>query len=238
MVEKESLQIDILTLFPSFFEGPFQESLLKKARDKGLLEVAVHDLRDYTHDRHKTADDKPFGGGPGMVMKPEPVFECVDALRRKGDKGWVIVMDPKGDVFNQKMARKLARKKRLILIAGHYEGIDHRVSEGLADQAVSVGDFITMGGEAPALCVIEAVARLIPGVVGNKASLVDESFEMGGLEYPQYTRPREFRGMKVPDVLISGNHAEVGAWRLKMAGQATKSERPDLIKKIAGHSRK
>jgi tRNA (guanine37-N1)-methyltransferase len=225
-----ALHIDVLTLFPSYFQGPLEESLLKKAREKRLLEVAVHDLRDYTHDRHKTADDKPFGGGPGMVMKPEPVFECVEAIQDKGAaKGWVILLDAKGESFSQKMARSLADKKRLILIAGHYEGIDHRVAEGLADQIVSLGDFITMGGEAVALCMIEAVARLVPGVVGNEASLEDESFEMGGLEYPQYTRPREYRGMKVPEVLISGHHAEVRAWRLAKAREATRRSRPDLI---------
>ena len=234
MTGKRFFEIDVVTLFPSFFEGPLEESLLKKAREKKLLEIRVHNLRDYTRDRHKTADDKPYGGGPGMVMKPEPIFECVEALRcKEAADGWVIVMDPQGEPFNQAMAKKLARKRKLILIAGHYEGIDYRVREGLADQAISVGDFITMGGEAPALCLIEAVARLIPGVVGNKESIRDESFETGQLEYPQYTRPREYRGMKVPDVLVSGHHAQVAAWRGEMAERATARQRPDLKKKFS-----
>jgi tRNA (guanine37-N1)-methyltransferase len=227
-----SYQIDVLTLFPEYFDGPLQESLLKRGQEKGLLKIRLHQLRDYTHDRHKTADDKPFGGGPGMVMKPEPIFECVDAIRTKGRaKPWIVLLDPKGDVFTQSRARVLARKKRLVLIAGHYEGVDERVREGLADEVLSVGDYITMGGEAPALCVIEAVARLVPGVVGNSKSLECESFEIGTLEYPQYTRPREYRGMKVPEVLVSGNHGEVEAWRGRMAQKLTREIRPGLRKK-------
>jgi tRNA (guanine37-N1)-methyltransferase len=227
-----SYQIDVLTLFPEYFDGPLQESLLKRGQERGLLKITPHHLRDYTHDRHKTADDKPFGGGPGMVLKPEPIFECVDAIRKKSrTKPWIVLLDPKGDVFTQGRARALARKKRLILIAGHYEGIDERVREGLADEVLSVGDYITMGGEAPALCVIEAVARLVPGVVGNSKSLECESFEIGALEYPQYTRPREYRGMKVPEVLVSGNHGEVEAWRNRMAQKLTCEIRPGLRKK-------
>ncbi len=234
MGRAKSFSIDLLTLFPAFFSGPLGESLIKKAQEKGLLKMKVHNLRDYTKDRHKTADDKPFGGGPGMVMKPEPIFECVEKIqKKKSRKSWVILLDPAGERLTQKLSRKLARKSGLVLIAGHYEGVDYRVREHLADQAISVGDFVTMGGEAPALCLLEAVVRLLPNVIGNHESLEQESFEMGGLEYPQYTRPRDYRGMKVPEVLMSGNHKEVAKWRLKMAGQMTEQKRPDLeMKKI------
>ena len=197
------LEMDLVTLFPDYFEGPLAESLLGKAQKKGLVQIRVHNLRDHTHDRHKTVDAKPFGGGPGMVMMPAPIFDCVERIRggsslgsdhkrvgvRPQQKGWVILLDPKGEPFTQKIARKLARKKHLILIAGHYEGVDYRVHDHLADQVLSVGDFVTMGGEAPALCVVEAVVRLVPGVVGNRDSLKAESFESEALEYPQYTRP-------------------------------------------------
>ena len=222
------LEIDLVTLFPGFFKSPLQESILKRAQAKGYVKIAVHDLRDYTHDRHRTADDSPFGGGAGMVMKPEPIFECVEAVKQKRKSGWVVLLDPKGEPLTQKIAARLARRKRLILIAGHYEGVDHRVREHLVDQAVSVGDFITMGGEAPALCLVEAVTRLVPGVLGNSESLKHESFESGGLEYPQYTRPREFRGWKVPEVLVCGNHREVEKWRREEARKLTKRKRPDL----------
>lgn len=221
-----TLEIDVVTLFPKFFRGPFDESLIKKAQEKGLVQLTVHNLRDYTRDRHKTADDKPFGGGPGMVMKPEPIFECVESIRKNG---WVVLMDPQGEPLTQKRAKQLAAKKHLILICGHYEGVDQRVKDHLVDQEISVGDFITMGGEAPAVCLIESVMRLIPGVIGNQESLAEETFEKG-LEYPQYTRPREFRGWKVPDVLASGHHAEVMKWRKKIAGENTRKKRPDLEK--------
>lgn len=220
------LEVDVATLFPRFFEGPLQESILKRAQQKGLVKIRVHDLRDYTHDRHKTADDKPFGGGAGMILKPEPIFECVEAIRKHG---WVALLDPQGEPLTQEMAQKLARKKHLILIAGHYEGVDYRVKERLVDQEISVGDFITMGGEAPALCVLEAVTRLIPGVLGNQDSLVHESFQSGELEYPQYTRPRDFRGWHVPEILVSGNHEEVKKWRSNEARRITQQKRSDLV---------
>ena len=184
------MRIDIVTLFPGFFSGPLEQSILKRAQEKKRVQIKVHDLRTYTHDRHKTADDKPFGGGAGMVMKPEPVFECVEAIR---PKGWVVLLDARGKTFTQKTAERLKKKKQLILIAGHYEGIDFRVQQHLADEVISVGDYITTAGEAPALCVIEAVVRLIPGVLGNLESLRHESFHAGALEYPQYTRPRVYR---------------------------------------------
>ncbi|HXV27526.1 MAG TPA: tRNA (guanosine(37)-N1)-methyltransferase TrmD [bacterium] len=220
------MKIDIVTLFPRFFESPLEESILKRAQKKGLVKIRIHNLRDYTHDRHKTADDKPFGGGAGMLMKPEPIFECVEAIRKKG---WVVLLDPQGRPFTQKVAGELAKKKHLILIAGHYEGVDHRVREHLADDEISIGDFITMGGEGPALCVLESLVRLVPGVLGNQESLVHESFQTQGLECPQYTRPRDFRGWKVPEALVSGHHREVETWRKKTAEKVTKEKRPDLL---------
>jgi len=221
------LTIDVVTLFPGFFKSPLAESLLKKAQDRGLVKIQVHNLRDWTHDRHRTADDKPFGGGAGMVMKPEPLFECVEEI---GKKSWVVLLDPQGEPMSQKLAQKLAKKRHLLLIAGHYEGVDQRVKDHLIDQEISVGDFITMGGEAPALCLIESVTRLIPGVLGNAESIEHESFQTGMLEHPHYTRPREFRDWKVPDVLVSGNHHEVKIWRQKAAEQTTKKKRPDLLR--------
>ncbi len=223
-----SFEIDVVTLFPAFFESPLQESILKRAQKKGLVKIRIHDLRDYTHDRHKTADDKPFGGGAGMLMKPEPIFECVEAIR---GKAWVILLDPHGRPLTEKVAGELAKKKHLVLIAGHYEGVDHRVREHLVDDEISIGDFITMGGEAPALCLMESVIRLLPGVLGNQDSLKHESFHDKALEYPQYTRPRDFRGWKVPDVLVSGHHRKVEKWRKKIAKTMTRENRPDLLKK-------
>ena len=225
--------IDIVTIFPGFFKDPLGESLIKKAQDKQLIDVRVHDLRKYTHDRHKTVDDKPFGGGPGMVMKPDPIFECVEDIRAKHPGGRVILLDARGERLTQKKAQDFAGRKHLILLCGHYEGIDHRVHEHLADELISIGDFVTMGGEAPSLCLIEAVVRLLPGVIGNQASLKEESFLQdveNGLEYPQYTRPRDFRGWKVPDVLVSGNHAEMKKWRSQGSREVTKKRRPDLQK--------
>ncbi len=236
-----AFQIDVLTIFPDFFEGPLEESLVKRARQNGRVEIRIHNLRDHTRDRHKTVDDKPFGGGPGMVMKPEPIFECVEALQAKekkpglksaGGLGWVVLLDAGGESLTPKLAKELSRRKRLILICGHYEGVDYRVQERLADQVVSVGDFVTMGGEAPALCLMEAVIRFVPGVLGNRDSLKEESFQHGYLEYPQYTRPRKFRGWEVPEILASGNHREVEKWRQTVSRQITRKKRPDLMEKI------
>lgn len=223
--------IDIVTIFPAFFKGPLEESLIKKAREKKRVEIRTHDLRKYTRDKHKTVDDKPFGGGPGMVMKPDPIFECVEEIKSKHARGRVILLDARGQRLTQKKAQQLSHEEHLILICGHYEGIDHRVHEYLADELISVGDFVTMGGEAPSLCLIEAVIRLIPGVIGNQESLKEESFLEDvehGLEYPQYTRPRDFRGWKVPDVLVSGNHQEVKKWRTKVSREITKKRRPEI----------
>ena len=231
------MRIDLVTLFPEFFHWPLGHSLLKRARSKGKVEFYLHNPRDFTTDRHRTVDEKPFGGGAGMVLKPEPIFRCVKSITKKGSRGFVILLSPRGEPLTQDLARRLARKKHLILICGHYEGVDERVSEELVDQEISVGDFVTRGGEAPALCLVEAVVRLIPGVLGNPESLEEESFSnppngaLGkGLEFPQYTRPRIFRGREVPAVLVSGNHQAIEAWRRKKSRRVTLRNRPDLLK--------
>ena len=222
------MKIDVLTLFPAMFAGPLDESIIMRARKKGLLDLKIHQLRDWTHDRHKTVDDKPFGGGPGMLMKPEPLFEAVESLKREGTK--VILLSPSGRKFTQEIARELSQEKDLLLVTGHYEGFDERVREGLADDELSIGDYVLTNGALPAMVVIDAVARLLPGVLGDDESSRDESFSHGLLEYPQYTRPAEFRGMKVPDVLVSGNHAEIEKWRREQAKLRTEKHRPDLLK--------
>jgi tRNA (guanine37-N1)-methyltransferase len=221
------MKIDVLTLFPAMFAGPLDESIIKRARTKGLLDLKVHDLRDWTHDRHRTVDDRPFGGGPGMLMKPEPIFEAVESLRRDGTK--VILLSPAGRKFDQQIARDLAEQKDLLLVIGHYEGFDERLRQSLADDELSIGDYVLTNGALPAMVVIDAVTRLLPGVLGDDESSRDESFSHGLLEYPQYTRPAEFRGMKVPDVLMSGNHAEIEKWRREQAKLRTKQRRPDLL---------
>jgi tRNA (guanine37-N1)-methyltransferase len=222
------MKIDVLTLFPAMFAGPLDESIIKRARKKGLLDLNVHDLRQWTHDRHKTVDDRPFGGGPGMLMKPEPIFEAVESLRREGTK--VILLSPGGRKFDQQIASELSGQKDLLLVTGHYEGFDERVRLALADDELSIGDYVLTNGALPAMVVIDAVTRLLPGVLGDDESSRDESFSHGLLEYPQYTRPAEFRGMKAPDVLISGNHAEIEKWRRAQAALRTKERRPDLLK--------
>ena len=222
------MKIDVLTLFPAMFAGPLDESIIMRARKKGLLDLTIHQLRDWTHDRHKTVDDKPFGGGPGMLMKVEPLFEAVESLQRAETK--VILLSPSGRKFTQEIARELAQEKDLLLVTGHYEGFDERVREGLADDVLSIGDYVLTNGALPAMVVIDAVARLLPGVLGDDASSSDESFSSALLEYPQYTRPAEFRGMKVPEVLMNGNHAEIEKWRREQAKLRTKEQRPDLLK--------
>lgn len=221
------MKIDVLTLFPAMFAGPLDESIIKRARQAGLLELALHQLRDWTHDRHKTVDDRPFGGGPGMLLKPEPIFEAVENLARETTR--VILLSPSGRKFDQSIACELAQQDHLLLVTGHYEGFDERIRELLADDELSIGDFVLTNGALPAMVVIDAVTRLLPGVLGDDASAMDESFSHGLLEYPQYTRPAEFRGMKVPEVLVSGNHAEIAGWRLAQAKLRTKERRPDLI---------
>ncbi len=222
------MKIDVLTLFPAMFAGPLDESIIKRAREAGLLDLRVHNLRDYTHDRHKTVDDKPFGGGPGMLLKPEPIFEAVENLAR--EKSRVILLTPSGRRFSQAIARELTKYEHLLLVCGSYEGFDERVREHLVDDELSIGDYVLTNGALPAMVVIDAVARLLPGVLGDDESSRDESFSHGGLEYPHYTRPADFRGMKVPEVLLSGNHAEIEKWRREQAVKRTREQRPDLMK--------
>jgi len=222
------MKIDVLTLFPAMFAGPLDESIIMRARKKSLLDLNIHQLRDWTHDRHKTVDDKPFGGGPGMLLKPEPIFEAVESLKREGTK--VILLSPSGRKFTQEIARELAQEKDLLFVTGHYEGFDERIREALADDELSIGDYVLTNGALPAMVVIDAVARLLPGVLGDDASSTDESFSHGLLEYPQWTRPAEFRGLKVPEVLLNGNHAEIEKWRREQAKLKTKASRPDLLK--------
>jgi tRNA (guanine37-N1)-methyltransferase len=222
------MKIDVLTLFPAMFAGPLDESIIMRARKKGLLDLKIHNLRDWTHDRHKTVDDKPFGGGPGMLMKVEPLFEAVESLKREQTK--VILLSPGGRKFSQKIARELSQEKDLLLVTGHYEGFDERVRLSLADDELSIGDYVLTNGALPAMVVIDAVARLLPGVLGDDESSHDESFSAGLLEYPQYTRPAEFRGMRVPEMLLSGNHAEIEKWRREQAKLKTEKQRPDLLK--------
>ena len=222
------MRIDILTIFPGMFDGPLRESLLGKAMAAGLLDVHVHDIRDHTTDRHRQVDDEPFGGGPGMVMKAEPIFGAVESLG-PGDKR-VILLSPAGRRLDQSLVRELAARPWLVLIAGRYEGVDERVVEGLPAEEVSIGDYVLSGGEVPALVVLEAVTRLVPSVVGREESLARESFEEGHLDHPHYTRPQEFRGLRVPDVLVSGDHARIEDWRRRAAGSKTKRNRPDLLR--------
>jgi len=219
----------VLTLFPAMFTGPLDESIIRRAREAGLLDLTIHQLRDYTHDRHKTVDDRPFGGGPGMLLKPEPIFEAVEAIARENTR--VILLSPAGRPFSQGIAGELSKLDDLLLVTGHYEGFDERIREQLADDELSIGDYVLTNGALPAMVVIDAVVRLLPGVLGDDESSKNESFspEGPGLEYPQYTRPADFRGMKVPEVLLSGNHAEIARWRAEQAAKRTRERRPDLM---------
>ncbi len=222
-----AMKIDVLTLFPGMFPGPLDESIIKRACESGRLRLGIHDLRDFTHDRHRTVDDRPFGGGPGMLMKPEPLFEAVEGLR--DEKTRVILTSPAGRPFRQQIARELAAEEHLLLVCGSYEGFDERVRERLADDEISIGDYVLTNGALPAMVVIDAVARLLPGVLGDDESSADESFSDRLLEYPQYTRPAEFRGMSVPEVLLSGDHAAIEQWRREQARERTAQRRPDLL---------
>ena len=221
------MKIDVLSLFPGMFAGPLDESIIKRAREKGLLDLQIHNLRDWTHDRHKTVDDRPFGGGPGMVLKPEPLFEAIEALRKPETR--VIIMTPSGRKLTQAVGRELSGFSHLLLIAGSYEGIDERVREHLADDELSIGDYVLTNGALPVMVVIDVVTRLLPGVLGDDESSEEESFSQGLLEYPHYTRPAEFRGMKVPEILLSGHHAEIARWRHEQALERTRMRRPDLL---------
>jgi len=221
----------VLTTFPKMIEAVVGESILGRARQKGMIEVQAVNLRDFTADKHRTTDDAPFGGGPGMVMKPEPVFKAVESLvaRARGGRPRVLLMTPQGRRFDQPMAAQLARESHLIIICGRYEGVDERIREHLVTDEISVGDYVLTGGELAALIVIDAVARLVPGVLGDASSAENESFSSGLLEYPQYTRPAEFRGYKVPEVLLSGNHEQIRKWRREQALERTLRRRPDLL---------
>jgi tRNA (guanine37-N1)-methyltransferase len=226
-----AIGFDIITIFPEIFHAYLGESILKRALQKQLLDVRVYNLRDFTTDKHRTADDYPYGGGPGMVMKIEPIYNAVQAIKADGLERFTVMLSPQGRVFNQEMAEALSEEKRRILfICGRYEGIDERVRESLVDEEISIGDYVMTGGELAALVIIDSVARLIPGVLGDEESAKEESFTRGILDYPHYTRPPEFMGMKVPDVLLSGNHREISRWRRREAIKRTLQRRPDLLK--------
>ena len=221
------MRIDIITLFPDIFFGPLGESIIGRAREQKLVEINTVDLRRFAHDARGTVDDKPYGGGPGMLMKVEPVFEAVESL--KTDDSLVILTSPQGRRFQQKDARELAGMKHIIIVCGHYEGIDERIRTALIDREYSIGDYVMTSGNLPAMVMVDATVRLLPGVLGSAESSVDESFSNGLLEYPQYTRPPEFRGMKVPEILLSGNHGEIASWRKAQSIERTKLRRPDLL---------
>ena len=243
----------IVTIFPDFFRGPLDYGIVRRAREAGLIEISIHDLREFTTDKHRTVDDRPFGGGEGMVLKPEPLFKCVESLgvppreerTARAVKESVILLSPQGEMFTQAVAQDLAALERIVLICGRYEGVDERVAEGLADREISIGDYVLSGGELGAAVIVDTVARLIPGALGNQASAQQESFttaskmESGGpdstcasgglLDYPHYTRPAEFRGMTTPEVLIGGNHEQIRKWRRAKALEKTLRNRPDLL---------
>ncbi len=225
------MRVDILTLFPGIFAGPLDHSILLKAREAGLLTVEAHDLREFAEGKHRVTDEPPFGGGGGMVMKPEPIFTGVEALRERFGPGKAVLLSPQGVTLTSELARRLAAEEHLILICGRYEGVDQRVADHLADLEVSIGDYVLMGGELPALVLVDAVARFLPGVLGDPLASSRDSFEEGLLEAPQYTRPRSFRGFDVPDVLLSGDHGAVEDWRRKEALRRTEERRPDLARK-------
>jgi tRNA (guanine37-N1)-methyltransferase len=251
------MKFEIVTIFPDFFRGPLDYGIVRRARESGLIEISVHDLRNFTSDKHRTVDDRPFGGGEGMVLKPEPLFKCVESLsvvpragrvsRSKPES--VILLSPQGEMFTQAVAQELAALDRVVLICGRYEGVDERVAEGLADREISIGDYVLSGGELGAAVIVDAVTRLLPGALGNEASAQQESFtaaqKMGAegpdstcasgglLDYPHYTRPAEFRGMAAPEVLIGGNHEQIRKWRRRKALEKTLRNRPDLLARQA-----
>jgi tRNA (guanine37-N1)-methyltransferase len=232
------MKIDILTLFPDICGAPLGESIMKRAQENGIVDLRIHNLRDWTTDKHHIVDDAPFGGGQGMVMKPEPVFAAVEDLRNQTSK--VVLMSPAGPRFDQQIATELSRESHLIIICGHYEGVDHRVIEHLVNLEISIGDYVLTNGAIAAVVLVDAIVRLLPGVLGHEQSALDDSFNHGLLEAAQYTRPAEFRGWKVPRVLLSGNHAEIAKWRKEQALKRTRENRPDLLdrrqNKISGSS--
>jgi tRNA (guanine37-N1)-methyltransferase len=243
------MKIDIVTLFPEICRAPLGESIMKRAQENKIVDLHIHNLRDWTSDKHHIVDDAPFGGGQGMVMKPEPIFAAVEELCGETEKTSnaqhptpnselqrpkVILMSPTGRRFDQEMARELSRASHLIIVCGHYEGVDHRVVEHLVDLEISIGDYVLSNGAIAAVVLVDAVVRLLPGVLGHEHSAQDDSFNAGLLEAPQYTRPAEFRGWKVPDVLLSGNHAEIAKWRKEQAKKRTRENRPDLLREKSG----
>ena len=225
------MRIDVLTLFPEVFQVSFSLGIMQRAIENGLVSINLHNIRDYTYDRHHTVDDYSYGGGPGMVLKPEPIFESVEAVIKDDSEVPVILLTPQGRLFSQKIARELSEHSHLVLICGHYEGVDERVREHLATDEISIGDYVLTGGEFPAMVVIDAVVRLIPGVLGSEESPVQDSHASGLLEYPQYTRPAVYRDWSVPEVLLSGNHAQIAKWRREQAIRRTIERRPDLLDK-------
>jgi tRNA (guanine37-N1)-methyltransferase len=229
------LRIDVATIFPRMLQAPLEEGIVRRAIERGLVGVAVHDLRDFTEDRHRTVDDAPFGGGPGMVMKAEPFFRCVESLLPSGPgpRDAVVLLSPRGRPFDQAAAARYSALERLVLLCGRYEGVDERVREGLATEETSLGDFVLTGGEVAALAVIEAVTRLVPGALGDEGSAEADSFSDGLLDHPHYTRPAVFRGLAAPDVLLSGDHARIARWRRKEALRATRTRRPELVSREA-----
>jgi tRNA (guanine37-N1)-methyltransferase len=225
------MKIDILTLFPEVCRAPLNASMMKRAQESGALDLRIHNLRDWTTDKHHVVDDAPFGGGQGMVMKAEPIFAAVEELKSKieNQKSKIVLMSPAGRQLNQQRAKDFLSESHLIIICGHYEGVDHRVIEHLVDMEISIGDFVLTNGAIAAVVLVDAIVRLLPGVLGHEQSAVDDSFSGGLLEGPQYTRPSDFRGWKVPDVLLSGNHAAIAAWRKQQAIERTRKDRPDLL---------
>jgi tRNA (guanine37-N1)-methyltransferase len=224
------MRIEIVTLFPEICRAPLSESMMKRAQEKGVLELHIHNLRDWTRDRHHVVDDAPFGGGQGMVMKPQPIFAAVEELKIEDRKSKIILMSPAGQRLDQELAKQLSQESHLIIISGHYEGVDHRVIEHLVDLEISIGDYVLTNGAIAAVVVVDAIVRLLPGALGHDQSAADDSFSNGLLEAPQYTRPAEFRDWKVPEVLLSGNHVEIARWRKEQAIKRTHKNRPDLLK--------
>jgi tRNA (guanine37-N1)-methyltransferase len=232
------MRFDIITIFPEIFRGVFDFGIIRRAVEAGLVEINIHDLRDSTYDRHRQVDDRPFGGGAGMVMKPEPLFRAVEAITEGAAGLDVVLLSPQGRLFDQQIAREFSRRARVVLICGRYEGIDERVAEHLVSDELSIGDYVLSGGEIPAMVVVDAVTRLLPGALGCEQSAETESFVSGLLDYPHYTRPAEYRGYRVPDVLLSGHHAEIEAWRRRKAVEKTTRRRSDLIEALPDDERR
>jgi tRNA (guanine37-N1)-methyltransferase len=231
------MKIDIITLFPEICHAPLSQSMMKRAQEKGIVDLRIHNLRDWTTDKHHVVDDAPFGGGQGMVMKPEPIFAAIEKLRNQTSNieygtSKVVLMSPAGHRFDQQMATRLSRESHLIIICGHYEGVDHRVIEHLVDLEISIGDYVLTNGAIAAVVLVDAIVRLMPGALGHEQSAADDSFSGRLLEAPQYTRPAEFRGWKVPEILLSGNHTEIAKWRKEQATRRTRENRPDLLSSI------